>query len=71
VSTYQLAHARDLDHSLVVEWCKYPPHYRVVTDDSRSRGYHTEDAAMRAAKRLCRKLGLTLQQEDYDNANQY
>jgi hypothetical protein len=61
VSTLQLAH--DSSKRLVVEWNKYPPHFRVVTDDSRSRAYGTEEAAMRAAKRLCRRMGSTLESD--------
>jgi hypothetical protein len=60
MSTLQLAHASDDLHLLVVEWNKYPPHFRVITDDSRVRTYHSEEAALRAAKRLARKLNLIL-----------
>jgi len=63
MSTLQLAHTTD--NRLIVEWNKYPPHYRVITDHSQSRAYHTEEAAMRAAKRLCRKMNLTLQKQHY------
>lgn len=60
MSTLQLA--SDTTNRVIVEWNKYAPHFRVITDDSRSRAYGTEEAAMRAAKRLCKKLGLTLKQ---------
>jgi hypothetical protein len=60
MSTLQLASATSV---LVVEWNKYPPHFRVVTDGV-ERKYHTEEAALRAAKRICRQRGLTLVTEN-------
>jgi carboxylesterase type B len=58
MSTYQLAN--DTTGRLVVEWSKYPPHFQIVIDSYECRTYTSEESAMRAAKRLCRKLGLTL-----------
>ena len=63
MSTMQLA--SDTTGKLVVEWNKYPPHFRVIVEHGHSRAYHSEEAAMRAAKRLCKKLGLTLAKDYY------
>ena len=61
MSTLQLAH--DTTNRVVVEWNKYPPHFRVIVEHSHSRAYHSEESAMRAAKRLCKQLGLKLEND--------
>jgi hypothetical protein len=58
MATLQLAN--DTTGRVIVEWNKYAPHFRVIVDGSGARAYHSEEAAMRAAKRFCKKLGLTL-----------
>ena len=69
MSTLQLA--SDTTGKLVVEWNKYAPHYRVGVDGGAQNAYHSEEAAMRAAKRLCKKLGLTLKLDRYSNPIPY
>lgn len=60
MSTLQLA--SDATNRVIVEWNKYPPHFRIIADGL-ERAYHTESAALRAAQRLCRKHGLELVHE--------